>query len=145
MTVTLLAESASVSGAGALPAGNVTKTQAVSFLLVDASEAPDPTSTTKSAGPAADSVASKYWCALGFNVGGAIVRNKTVERVPEDGPLSSGAFQCARECNKMGPTCSAFGVVGAVCYLMSKVGGFLWGAVEAPAQRLGDALLLCCD
>ncbi|GBF94937.1 hypothetical protein Rsub_07438 [Raphidocelis subcapitata] len=129
VTLTLHAGSASVSGAGALPAANMTATRAVSFLLVDPSEAPDPTSTTKSsADPAADSVASKYWCALSFNVGGAIVKNKTVERAPEDGPLSSGAFQCARECNKMGPGCGAFGVVGADCYLMSKVNVTAGGA-----------------
>jgi hypothetical protein len=66
-------------------------------------------------------VASKYYCALNFNVGGSIRRNRTVERVPEDGPVSPGAFQCARECNKMGAACTAFGVVGSNCYLMSAV------------------------
>jgi hypothetical protein len=66
----------------------------------------------------------KYYCALNFNVGGAIKKNLTVERVAEDGPLSPGAFQCARRCNKMGPDCAAFGVVaGSSCYLMGAVGG----------------------
>lgn len=42
--------------------------------------------------------------------------------VTQDGPLSPGAFQCARECNKMGSGCAAFGVVaGSNCYIMSSV------------------------
>lgn len=72
----------------------------------------------------------KYYCVVNFNVGGSIKRNVSVERVAEDGPLSPGAFQCARECNKMGSGCAAFGVVaGSTCYLMSSVSGGDEGSV----------------
>lgn len=120
----------------------------------------------------ADSLAVKYHCALNFNVGGKIAKNKTVERVAEDGPLSPGAFQvrvggggwgpaegvggqglwlrccarrgransppqththtpqCARECNRMGAGCAAFGVVaGTNCYIMSSVRGYILSSI----------------
>ncbi len=131
VNVTVKAESAGVSGAGALPPWPVTATRRILFDLVDLTAAPDALGSTDSgvlngaapaaADRAADSVAMKYYCALNFNVGGVIKANRTVERVAEDGPLSAGAYQCARECNKMGAACSAFGVVGASCYLMSAV------------------------
>lgn len=116
-------------GAGSLqlPAGDVTVTRKVPFELVDSTQALDPfgpgAGVTNGAGDSAtDSVAMKYYCALNFNVGGSIKKNITVERVDQDGPLSPGAFQCARECSRMGGGCGAFGVVGANCYLMSAVG-----------------------
>lgn len=100
------------------------------FDLVDPADAMDPIGppdgTAVPGGPAgvdpADALAMRYYCALNFNVGGSIKRNTTVERVAEDGPLSPGAYQCARECNKMGAACAAFGVVaGTNCYLMGSV------------------------
>lgn len=121
----------------------------VYFDLVDATDAMDPIGPPEGApvpgAPAgtdpADALAMRYYCALNFNVGGSIKRNTTVERVAEDGPLSPGAYQCARECNRMGAACAAFGVVaGTNCYLMGSVRGLGDGGVawERDAKGLAE-------
>jgi hypothetical protein len=134
--------SASVSGAGAVPKAPESTSRKVFFELVEPTAAMDPIGPPEGAGapgaPAgvdpSDLAAVKYYCALNFNVGGTIKKNRTVERVAEDGPLSPGAFQCARECNKMGAGCAAFGVVaGSTCYIMSAV-----RARDGPGGGAGD-------
>ncbi len=129
VTITLAAESAVITGAGALPFTPLMVTRRIPFELVAPADAPDPIGPPEGLAVAggdsdpADSVAMKYYCAVNFNVGGKIFSNWTVDRVAEDGPLSPGAFRCARECNRAGEACAAFGVVaGTNCYLMRSVG-----------------------
>ncbi|KAI8472430.1 MAG: hypothetical protein J3K34DRAFT_210867 [Monoraphidium minutum] len=144
LQITVNAGSASVSGAGAQPPAPLVVSRKIFFDLVDAADAPNPNGPPPDAAAVAggaagaggaaadavaDSVAVKYYCALNFNVGGAIKRNISVERAPEDGPLSPGAFPCARACNRMGPDCAAFGVVaGSSCFLMGSVNASAGGA-----------------
>ncbi|GBF97656.1 hypothetical protein Rsub_10532 [Raphidocelis subcapitata] len=137
------AAAGNATAAPAAAAGNATAAAAAAVAAAAGAAAAAPAAAAATPGVAAaiaagpgapapdpaDAAAVKYYCALNFNVGGAIKRNTTVERVPEDGPLSPGAFQCARECNKMGSGCAAFGVVaGTSCYLMSAVNTTAGGA-----------------
>jgi len=137
LNITLQAESAVISGAGSFPFTPLGLNRRIFFDLVGPADAPDPIGPLEGALPngagsdPADSVAMKYYCALNFNVGGKVYGNRTVARVAEDGPLSPGAFQCARECNKAGDECAAFGVVaGNSCFLMSSVRWAMGGGDE---------------
>lgn len=117
------AGAAAAGAAGTAAAGTGDATAAAGAVTAGAAGGVPIAGATAGTDAVADAAAVKYYCALNFNVGGTIKKNATVERVAEDGPLSPGAFQCARECNKAGTDCVAFGVVqGTSCYLMGSVG-----------------------